>query len=116
MCPLSVLVVADLVNRKEQVDEIAGRPELFVVGIGVGMGAEKLTSSLKEEGTLLVGEDPVAVDPFRRFGRGFNVVGVERPLERGDRVKVRENKRGGGRRHGYYRLEQLCGAEEVLEG
>lgn len=61
---LAVLVVADLVDREEQVDEVAGGAELLVAGVGVGVCAEELAAALEEEGALFVREDLVAVDPF----------------------------------------------------
>ena len=65
VCTLAILVVADLVDGEEEVDKVAGRAEAFVVGVGVGVGTEELAATLKEEGTLLVGQHTVAVNPFR---------------------------------------------------
>ena len=77
MSTLAVLVVADLVNGEEKVDEVAGGAELLVAGIGVSVCAEELAATLEEEGTLLVGQNAVRVDPLRGLGGGFGVVGVE---------------------------------------
>lgn len=61
---LAVLVVADLVDREKQVDEIAGGAELLVAGVWVCVCAEELATTLEEEGALFVGQDLVAVDPL----------------------------------------------------
>ena len=61
---LAILVVADLVDSEEEVDEVAGHPELLIAGVRVSVCAEQLAAALEEECTLLVREDTVRVDPL----------------------------------------------------
>ncbi len=87
------MVVADLVNREQEVDEITARSELFIASVGVSMRAQKLTPSLLEESAFSILEDIEAQNPFGGFCGRLGVVGVGAPIERADGEKVRKSER-----------------------
>lgn len=96
------LLVTDLVEDEEEVDEVAACAELFVAGVGIGMRAEELALTLREESAaLLVGEDAIAVDPVSRLSAGTLPVRISGVRERGgQREKVREDELSDDSRHG----------------
>ncbi len=81
ICALSVLVVADLVDREEEIHEVTCGAKPFVVGIRIGVSAEKLAPSLEEERPFPVGKDPKTVDPSGGLCGCFGVVRIEGSLK-----------------------------------
>ena len=73
----AALVVADFVNDEQEVDEIAGGAELFIISVWVGPCTQKLATPLLEELELLAGKDLVVEYPCRGSCTGLSVVGIE---------------------------------------
>jgi hypothetical protein len=87
-----MLVIAEVVEEKDDVHVVRARPESLHAGIWVGIRGEEFDGRSSEVALFLWGEDAQAIRPCSDLWDDGVVVGVESWRERADALEVWESE------------------------